>query len=196
MWSEIASRIPSVSEASDLEVRRSKRSRWFLPASLAAALVLGIGIDRVLSSRQQAADSGQQQIKPQTVATTVDSASPNKLYRLAAQQTLSQAEALLTAYRADEARQHNPESARQLSQWGRQVLGSTRLLIDSPAGDDPRLKPLLEDLEVVLVQIIRLSGEPLDASERALIDGAITNRHLLPRIRSAVPAGSGDVSTD
>jgi hypothetical protein len=72
------------------------------------------------------------------------------------------------------------------------VLSSTRLLIDSPAGDDPQLRALFEDLELVLVQIIQLAGGQLDPSERALIDRALETKDLLPRIRTAVPAGVAD----
>jgi hypothetical protein len=106
---------------------------------------------------------------------------------MAATQTLTQAEALLTAFRAP---QQSRTDTRQLGTWGRQVLGSTRLLIDSPAGDDPQLRALLEDLELVLVQIIQLSGAQLDPTDRALIQGALDHSDLLPRIRTAVPAGA------
>ena len=71
---------------------------------------------------------------------------------MAATQTLTQAEALLTAYRATTAQ--NAAGTQQLGRWGRDILSSTRLLIDSPAGDDPQLRALLNDLELVLVQII------------------------------------------
>src|SRR5207253_5533267 len=100
--------------------------------------------------------------------TPVDTASPSRFYRLAAAQTLTQAEALLVAYRASDVPQRDPAAARQLGSWGRHVLSSTRLLLDSPAGDDPQLPPLPDDLELVLVQIIGLSGAPLDANERKL----------------------------
>jgi hypothetical protein len=70
------------------------------------------------------------------------------------------------------------------------VLSSTRLLIDSPAGRDPQMRTLFTDLELVLAQIVQLSGTPLQASERELIDRAMRDRDLLPRLRSAVPAGS------
>ena len=70
------------------------------------------------------------------------------------------------------------------------VLSSTRLLIDSPAGRDPQMRALFTDLELVLAQIVQLSGTPLQASERELIDRAMRDRDLLPRLRSAVPAGS------
>src|SRR2546426_3260519 len=37
-------------------------------------------------------------------------------------------------------------------------LTTTRLMLDSPAARDPRLKSLLEDLELVLAQIAQLSS--------------------------------------
>jgi hypothetical protein len=41
----------------------------------------------------------------------------------------------------------------------------------------------------VLVQIIQLSGAQLGPTDRALIEGALEHSDLLPRIRTAVPAG-------
>ena len=110
------------------------------------------------------------------------------LYHAAAVQTLSQAEALLVAWRVDAPR--DTAAARQLGTWARDVLGSTRLLLDSPAASDPRLRELLDDLELVLAQIVQLSGAPLTDEERALLERSVRARDLLPRIRSAVPAGS------
>jgi hypothetical protein len=111
------------------------------------------------------------------------------LYRAAAIQTLVQAEAVLTAYRGAEAGAPDPQTMRQSARWARDVLSSTRLLMDSPAGRDPRMRALFTDLELVLAQIVQLSGTPLQASERELIDRAMRERDLLPRLRSAVPAG-------
>ena len=112
------------------------------------------------------------------------------LYRAAAVQTLVQAEAVLTAYRGAEATTRDPQAMQQAARWARDVLSSTRLLIDSPAGRDPQMRTLFTDLELVLAQIVQLSGTPLEASERELIDRAMRDRDLLPRLRSAVPAGS------
>jgi hypothetical protein len=114
------------------------------------------------------------------------------LYHAAAIQTLAQAEALLTTYRrADEvAGAHDQESMLQAARWARDVLSSTRLLLDSPASRDPQLRALLADLELVLAQIVQLSGTPLQAGERELIGRAMRDRDLLPRLRSAVPAGT------
>jgi hypothetical protein len=162
-----------------------RRTPWFLISAIAAALVLGVAIDRVVLR------SVDQPAVPVAAgpATPTDSDDPSRLYRMAAAQTLTQAEALLTAFRASGAPQQRPVDMRQLGTWGRQVLGSTRLLIDSPAGEDPQLRALLNDLELVLVQIIQLSGGQLDATDRALIEGALEDSDLLPRIRTAVPAG-------
>ena len=179
-----------------------RRTPWGLMSAMAAALLLGVAIDRMVL--RKAGRAGAPVAAISTPA--ADSGRPTRLYRMAAAQTLTQAEALLTAYRASDVRERNPLHAAQLGTWGRQVLSSTRLLIDSPAGDDPQLRTLLNDLELVLVQIVQLSGAALDpadrtrvdrARERALIDGALDEKDLLPRIRNAVPAGiTGAASAD
>ncbi len=177
-------------------VRPLRRTRWAMPVTIAATLLLGVALDRLVIVR-----SAHRAVTPQSAVATraeaapmVDSAARSDLYRLAAVQTLSQAEALLTAYRAGAAGTRNDAAARQLGGWAREVLGSTRLLIDSPAGSDAQLRPLLNDIELVLVQIVRLSGTPLDSTDRALIDRALRDRDLLPRIRTAVPAGAADAT--
>ena len=109
-------------------------------------------------------------------------------YRTAAMQTLAQAEALLIAYRGAE-NVRDPAAMQQAARWARDVLSSTRLLLDSPAGRDPQMRTLFSDLELILAQIVQLSGTPLQARERELIEDAMRDRDLLPRIRSAVPAG-------
>jgi hypothetical protein len=189
MWDAIATAqsTAEVASAGQLaDVLPFKRSRRFLPVAIAAALLLGVGIDRVV----QRAPTTTPVVAP--VAKTVSPSPTNDaahLYHLAAVQTLSQAEMLLTAFRASDVALHDPAAARQLGAWGREVLSSTRLLIDSPAGNDPQLRPLLNDLELVLVQVISLSGAPLDTNDRKLIDQTLRDRDLLPRIRTAVPAG-------
>jgi hypothetical protein len=158
-----------------------RRSPWRLMSLIAAALLLGVALDRMMLSTVETPLA-----TPVAATTAPDSSDPARLYRLAAAQTLTQAEALLTAYRASEPRS---EGTQQLGRWGRDILSSTRLLIDSPAGTDPQLRALLNDLELVLVQIIQLSGAPLEAADRELIDKALQDRDLLPRLRTAVPAG-------
>jgi hypothetical protein len=112
------------------------------------------------------------------------------LYHAAAVQTLVQAEALLTTYRRADDASRDTASIRQAARWARDVLSSTRLLLDSPAARDAQLRSLLTDLELVLAQIVQLSGAPLQAGERELIERAMRDRDLLLRLRSAVPAGA------
>jgi hypothetical protein len=75
-----------------------------------------------------------------------------------------------------------------LSTWARDLLTSTRLLLDSPAADDPRRVRLLQDLELVLAQIVQLSPTA-EARERELIEGTIRDGHVMTRLRTAIPAG-------
>jgi hypothetical protein len=175
-----------------------RRARFLLPVAVAAALLLGVAIDRFsMRKGEPVANAPSAPVAVTHAPSQRDSVSdPSRLYRLAAVQTLTQAEALLTAYRSSGVAERDPAAARQLGKWGREVLSSTRLLLDSPAGDDATLRPLLNDLELVLVQIIRLSGAPLDENDRALIDDAMRSHNLLPRIRTAVPAGVAGTASD
>jgi len=186
MWDAIqaASETSRDAQAGRLPGITPLKRHWRLMSVIAAALLIGVAIDRYAIRRE----SQRVASNPPPNVTPKDSADTRTMYRLAAAQTLTQAEALLVAYRASEPPGQDTSSARQLGTWGRQVLGSTRLLLDSPAGDDPQLRSLLDDLELVLVQIIRASGAPLDTTDRALIDRALQDRRLLPRIRTAVPA--------
>ena len=172
-----------------------RRPPWGLLSAVAAALLLGAAIDRVML---RGTERERQPVGAGTSASnSVEPADPVRLYRMAAAQTLTQADALLTAYRASGMPGRSPLDDVQLGKWGREVLSSTRLLIDSPAGDDPMLRALLTDLELVLVQVIQISGTPLDSTDRDLIDHVLQERDLLPRIRTAVPAGiTGSASAD
>jgi hypothetical protein len=199
MWVAITAAHPGASAAVagvlPFRARRAWRRPVALAAALAATLMLGVALDRLIILRREGATGAV--IATRTEAPSAHGAARaetkrDDLYRLAAVQTLSQAEALLTAYRASDGSTRDSATARQLGGWARDVLGSTRLLIDSPAGADPEIRVLLDDIELVLVQIVRLSGTPLDSTDRTLIDNALRDRDLLPRIRTAVPAGSAD----
>ena len=106
-------------------------------------------------------------------------------YQVATIRHLANAEALLTAFRTDS---RDAKMDAQLSKWARDLLSNTRLLLDSPAGDDPQRAKLLGDLELVLAQIVQLSPEA-GAQDRALIEGSIRSGQVMTRLRSAIPAG-------
>jgi hypothetical protein len=105
------------------------------------------------------------------------------LYRLAAIEHFGRTEALLTEVRAESQRGTMDE---RIGQWARDLLSKTRLLLDSPAGDDPQMKMLLEDLEVLLAKLARHAGA--GAEDSKIIDDALSRSELLDRIRT-VPAG-------
>ncbi len=65
------------------------------------------------------------------------------------------------------------------------LLVTTRLLLDSPAAQDPKLHGLLEDLELVLAQIARLKGER-SKSDLDLIQQAVEQGDVMSRLNSAV----------
>jgi hypothetical protein len=106
-------------------------------------------------------------------------------YQVATQKHLADAEALLTSFSL-EGRDARMDS--QFAGWAKGLLSNTRLLLDSPAGDDPRRAKLLQDLELVLAQIVQLSPNA-PVQERELIQGSIQDGHVMTRLRSAIPAG-------
>jgi hypothetical protein len=64
-------------------------------------------------------------------------------------------------------------------------------MLDSPAADDPQLRILLQDLELVLAQVTQLPDEPRQRTELDLINESLTQRGVLARLRAATPA-AGD----
>jgi hypothetical protein len=111
---------------------------------------------------------------------------PTSAYQLAAANHLSDAEALLTSFRTRSAADQLLDA--QLAAWARELLSNTRLLLDSPVAVDPQRRPLLEDLELLLVQIVQLApgSTPQD---REIIEKTLKQDHVLTRLRTAIPAG-------
>lgn len=113
---------------------------------------------------------------------------PN-VYQVATVRHLADAELLLTAF----ARGSRDASMNaQFADWAKGLLSNTRLLLDSPAGDDPRRAKLLQDLELVLAQIVQLEPNAR-AEERQLIEGSIEQGHVMTRLRTAIPAGDARI---
>ena len=174
-----------------IAVREARRRRRALSASpwlrwgigIAAVLALGIGIGRWTARPPS--------LGPAPITTTGVSDQSALAYRVAAAQYLTRAEALLTGFRT-EARVERPNV--QFATQARDLLVTTRLMLDSPAATDARLKGLLEDLELVLAQIAQLprGGDPEDVQ---LINQGLEQRSVLLRLRTANPAGPGPVRT-
>jgi hypothetical protein len=152
-------------------------------------LLLGIGIGR-WTARQQPSGAGT--ARPTAVAST-DTTRSDVAYQIAATQYLSRTEAFLTSFRDDLGASQGADRTR-LSLQARDLLSTTRLMLDSPAGKDQQLRSLLEDLELVLVQISQLNGAK-SGHDADLITQGMTQSNVLPKLRSAIPAGPVPVRT-
>ncbi|HEX2781761.1 MAG TPA: hypothetical protein VHM30_19805, partial [Gemmatimonadaceae bacterium] len=105
-------------------------------------------------------------------------------YRMAAMEHVATTEALLVSLRTD-VRAGRRDTT--IAGWADNLLGTTRMLMDSPASKDPQMKQLLEDLELVLAQIARLPGARGEAADLGLIDDAVQRRQLMTRLRAITP---------
>jgi hypothetical protein len=109
--------------------------------------------------------------------------------QLATGEHLGRVEVFLTTFRAAA---RNGQAGTISAADARRLLSTTRLFLDSPGGQDPRLRPLLEDLELVLAEITQLPGSTPD--DLNLITEGLDRSGTLSRLRSAVPAGQTPVS--
>ena len=155
--------------------------RWAVAA--AAVLAIGVGIGRWSAHAPTSAPGGM------PVASAADS-SRDLVYQVAATQYLSRTEAFLTSFRAD-----NAANSAHFARQARDLLTTTQLMLDSPAADNPRLRSLLEDLELVLMQIAQLDAAR-NGHDRDLITQGMNQTNVLPKLRSAIPAGPVPVRTE
>ena len=156
--------------------------RWGV--GIAAVLALGVAIGR------WSVRGGESPSSPTVAAGTYQA--PTLAYRVAAAQYLTRTEALLTGFRAESRTPSVP--AAQFATQARDLLATTRLILDSPAAADTRLKGLLEDLELVLAQIAQLPSGG-DREDVQSINQGLDQRSVLLRLRTANPAGPGPVRT-
>jgi hypothetical protein len=155
--------------------------RWGV--GIAAMLALGVGIGRWTARPPS--------VGQPAVAAAASGDQGALAYRVAAAQYLTRTEALLTGFRS-EARSGQPDA--QFARQARDLLGTTRLMLDSPAAQDAHLKGLLEDLELVLAQIAQLPASG-DRDDVQSINQGLEQRSVLLRLRTANPAGPGPVRT-
>lgn len=188
LWARIdAARRPHRSEERtvvDIATRRRVRPqlvRWAV--ALAAMLVVGVAIGRLTLMRGTAGGpavaANEAATNASDSAAQADSAALLP-YRLAAVQHLVKTEALLAALPTD-ARTGQVD---EVAGWAGDLLTDTRLLLDSPAGQDAELKQLLEDLELVLAQIAVLKVRGA-AGEVEMIQDGMNQRDVLLRLRAA-----------
>lgn len=167
--------------------RQARRPVWrtLIWGGLAAAavLVLGILIGRGLSVTPLTPTG------PGSATANPAPASQDNGFKVAAVQYLSQTEVFLTTFRTDLKQGTLDQSAGRRAQ---ELLSANRLLMDSPAANDPKTKALLQDLELVLAEIAQMTDQT-DRTEANMIDDGLEQGGLLPRLRTAVPAGQPTV---
>jgi hypothetical protein len=146
--------------------------------AIAATLVIGIAVGRY-STR------GQPAVSPPTtrVAAVPADSSLSAPYDVETSRYLGQTAALLIAL-PSEVRAGRADD--QFVGRASELLTRTRLLIDSPAAQDTQMRNLLEDLELVLAQIVRLQNNQSSRTELDLINRALEQRDVIPRLRTAV----------
>jgi hypothetical protein len=158
--------------------RRVPVPRWLRwGAALAAMLVVGIGLGR-LSSQLLPAGGQAGRVAPPDPELRDDVAA-SAPYRFAATLHLQRTEALLASLAVDAP----ATGAAELSGWARDLLTDTRLLLASPAANDPALMRLLEDLEIVLAQIAAIPAARAQ-EEVELIQDGINQSGVLLRLRA------------
>lgn len=169
MWSEIER--DAFRSGTQRRWTQVATSRW---AALAATLILGIAIGRVSMRRPS--------IKPAaSVASAPTDSGMAEPYQLTTSKYLGQTAALLIALPTNASAAH-PDS--QFVGRAGALLTTTRLLLDSPAADDPSMRSLLEDLELVLAQVVHLQNNQ-NKTELDLIHQSLDKRDVIPRLRVA-----------
>jgi len=158
---------------------RTTPTRWLRRwVPLAAAAALGIVAGRLTAPGAATNDTGLETDVSIAQGAPSDAALPDPLQSVTSEY-LGETAVLLTALPGQVT-----QPDQQFLTQARELLSTTRLLLDSPAVTDPELAGLLEDLELVLVQIARLPAADT-AEEANLITETMEFRDVLARVRAA-----------
>lgn len=148
---------------------------------IAATLMLGIGIGRATVNFKGASQQNASTVATTPIAARTDSLSEPAPYSTETSQYLGQTAALLIALPSEV--RAGRANGQFLTRAG-ELLTRTRLLLDSPAANDPTMRNLLEDLELVLAQVVHLENNQ-SRTELDLINRALEQRDVIPRLRTA-----------
>jgi hypothetical protein len=148
--------------------------RTLLP--LAAMLLIGFGIGQVAPRLGRSVAGTPEETSAATPAQAASEAPP---FVGIATDYLERVTALLVTLASESGR---GQPAQYSASQARDLLATTRLLMDTPYPVEPHLRALLEDLELVLAQIARLPARP-SAPDVYLIDQALDQREVIPRLR-------------
>jgi hypothetical protein len=142
---------------------------------MAAVLVLGVAIGRFTTMAPLTTETDESAVAEVPVDAEAS-------YQLSAERYLGQAVTLVAGL----PRQlQNGRIDSAYVDRASESLASLRMLMDSPAASNPRLRALLEDLELVLVQVVQMPAEGSRFDAR-LIRQAMQERDVMPRLVDAV----------
>ena len=174
MWAAIDARVPLARPE-----RRTARGRWLSVAGMAATLVLGFALGRGSLSPSRLTSPGEPGGATAVVAARTGTEQP---FDRTTSNLLGETSVLLAALPVGSG---DDVADRRLAAEASKLLITTRLLLDSQASADPRLRLLLEDLELVLAQVARMRAGPEGSgADLDLITEALQERELVPRIRT------------
>lgn len=177
MWREIESR---------LDERSHGGRRWWL--AIAAALVIGLGIGRLSMVVAPVGPDAEVVVETAEDLPPASARPVNPLpYQLATRDHLSRSESLLSMVRADLS---SGSSAASTGASAKRLLTRTRLLLNTPAVNDPGVRALLEDLELMLMQIV-VTSETDDPREAGIVGESLEGSDLLLRLRAAATRNIG-----
>ena len=158
---------------------RSARRLWPALSALAATLAVGVAIGRMAGTMPVPGVATE--VSAVASAPRVDSDTRSTVLAHYTAEHLSRTEALLVSARTGLGASTGGDA---LARWARDLLTTTRLLLDAEPPPDAQLRRLLQDLELTLALILQAeaSGRPADlqAVRADLADG-----DLLLRLRSA-----------
>jgi hypothetical protein len=161
-------------------IRLFARPTVRLAMAIAAILVLGVAIGR-FTAPDSASYPTAPAVGPIAGVAPETRERPNVATQVATSNHLSQVETFLTEFGTSPATPDFTDQAKDL-------LGTTRMLLDSKRVVDTRTRTLLEDLELILAQIATLNPKDRREDLDFIADGLAQNQ-LRTRLRNAIPAG-------
>lgn len=184
MWAAIQARRAPVVVESAAPPRRIQRF-WPQLATLAATLVVGVAIGRATDFWRgdvTAVAAGDGAVPQGDAANPPSSALPLMLAQLTTEH-MARSEALLVTAKQDLSGA-SVASNTMVSDWARELLSTTRLLLDTEQITDPQTRRLLQDLELTLALILQAqaSGRATDVQA---VRQELSTSDLLLRVRDA-----------
>ncbi len=180
MWERIVARRRERRHGQGGRAAGWRRAVWRWGLAAAAVLVAGVVIGRATVPVHEVASGA--------ATTSVAAASPVSAtaFRLAAAEHLDRVETFLAVFQA-EARRGRVDSTAPGA--ARDLLTDTRLLADSPAGRDPKLKSVLDDVELVLAQIAEYRTGRAGKEDLHFIEQGIHQRGVMLKLDALTPNG-------